>query len=595
MSDDELADALASFEALDEELHVVGPQNPDQLHAWIEEEIGIDIPRTKVCEDHDAPFWVLADLFFEERFEWTEPDGSKRWYGPVNGVSSTLVMANRSGGKTFLIALLHYISAKFKPGYEGLSFGANEEQGKRCYDHLSSWVFEIKEVKPGEFRKVPKEGIKFSQKSITEWVSGSKVEVLRSGTPEQVNGPHPHVAHADEVELMRTDTFDESRNMPVAGKTTDGRMIMPKNILTSTRKSMFGRMQQLIDEIREAESTGMIPPYNFKQYCVFETAAQVPNCRSAPENAGKPDEELCNCHLIPKGVWDDGTQRTLEGVCDGRFYKSRGWQPKAQIDETFRQNVRPVWEAQQECRRPETANNYVQWSDSVNAIKDYDPDPSFGKIYTGIDWGAGNPNAVVLFQVINTDLEVIDYHNQWKIIPSGSWVCFDEIYEAEIGAGKLAQKTIAMERKWRAMHPSFRVEGRFADPQGRQQRHDFLDAGLVTRWNATRDFEYHVTLVQDLFEEGKFYADVGSCPMFCNEIQVWRKNPQTGKQIDEFNHAMSGFRYAVANVHRIGQKAAKRGKLRKGFSEKKRKLHSSSGPVGLAGQAKSPVVNEFGS
>ena len=32
--------------------------------------------------------------------------------------------------------------------------------------------------------------------------------------------------------------------------------------------------------------------------------------------------------------------------------------------------------------------------------------------------------------------------------------------------------------------------------------------------------------------------------------QAWRRDPNTGNQIDEFNHCMSNFRYAVANIRR---------------------------------------------
>jgi hypothetical protein len=32
-----------------------GPQNDDELHEWLKFELGIDVPRVAVCEDHRRP------------------------------------------------------------------------------------------------------------------------------------------------------------------------------------------------------------------------------------------------------------------------------------------------------------------------------------------------------------------------------------------------------------------------------------------------------------------------------------------------------------------------------------------------------------
>jgi intein/homing endonuclease len=56
------------------------PTTDDELWWLIKEEIGDEIPRVAVCEDHDAPFDFVADYFFERK-------------------RAILVMANREGGK----------------------------------------------------------------------------------------------------------------------------------------------------------------------------------------------------------------------------------------------------------------------------------------------------------------------------------------------------------------------------------------------------------------------------------------------------------------------------------------------------------------
>lgn len=74
-----------------------GPQTDDELHAWILKYLGMNIPRVAVCEDHQAPFSFIADLYFER-------------------VTSAIAMANRGGSKTMSSAILHLLNSLFKTG-----------------------------------------------------------------------------------------------------------------------------------------------------------------------------------------------------------------------------------------------------------------------------------------------------------------------------------------------------------------------------------------------------------------------------------------------------------------------------------------------
>ncbi|HWI67253.1 MAG TPA: hypothetical protein VNS88_02540, partial [Nitrospiraceae bacterium] len=80
------------MQTLSRKLRYEGPTNDDELHAWVVHNIGVDIPRTAVCEDHIAPFTLLADLFFER-------------------TSAALALANRGGAKTFIVACLHFLNS----------------------------------------------------------------------------------------------------------------------------------------------------------------------------------------------------------------------------------------------------------------------------------------------------------------------------------------------------------------------------------------------------------------------------------------------------------------------------------------------------
>lgn len=553
-----MAVAAKAYEA---QLKVAGPKTDDELHDWIKDNVGIDIPRGSVCTHtnppHIAPFQFLADLYFER-------------------TGSALAMANRGGSKTFIVALLHYLNSLFKPGCESCTFGAVENQSDRAYSHLKTWVYDK------EGNKKPE--IVDSKMKATEFKNGSIVYVLGS-TPEQVNGPHPQKAHADEVELMRPDTWSESRNMAVSKRLVDGTLIKPQDILTSTRKGPRGRMQDLIDQIEESLRKDLIPPYELYVWCIFECASPVSNCREAPENAGRPDEELCICHKYKKGFWDDESDRYLNQVCGGKLYNSKGWKPYEDITNTFMQNGRAVWEAQQECSKPSEENRIIpQFSSVQNGIRYFLPVPKNGPIYMGVDWGGTAANSVHWYQMTTRPIIVMNHRLEEIEIPIYSLICFDEIYEENTPPSKLGNKVHQVESFWRGRVPDFSVDDRFPDPQGRGARNEWsqMENPLITHFRATRDFETHVTYLHDWLDDSRFYVDETRCPMFIAEAEAWKRNPLTGKEVREFNHAMSDFRYCVANIEVLNAKMLKQRKnvTTRPVSHSKY-IHSSSGQGSL--------------
>lgn len=560
LSDDELEEMLNAANELEVRINLYGPQTDDELHEWIKAEMGLDIPRVSVCEGHSAPFNLLADLFFER-------------------VDAALGVANRGGSKTFIIAVLHWVNSKFKPGVESCTFGAIEAQSFRAYAHLKGWIYD----KDGE--KKPDVVSSLMRETILR--NGSRIEVLGS-TPEAVNGPHPQKSHADEIELMRDDTWRESRNMTVSKKIVVGtdpdtgaeivKLIKPQDIATSTRKGPSGRVQALIDEIEEAVRQGYDPPRTLYIWCIKETASERPNCREVPDairqkrltELGMDPCDLCDCDRVRKGEWDDGRPRLLSDVCGGDFFKSRGWQPPEEIKKQFRENDRNTFEVQQLCDKPEMKFHYVPtWKDAKHCIRGYDGNPENGPIFTATDWGGTNPHAVNWYQLLTNEIEVATWVQPEgnevvvKRLPEGSIVCFDEIYIAEIGNDKLGKMVIAKEDEYRAYWSRrgklWRVADRFADPQGKAARTDWRELGLVTTWHTTREFDEHIKVIRSLFDDELFYVDGEKCPMFVREIKAWRKDERTGNQLDEFNHAMSEFRYAVANIRKVKRKLVTKG------------------------------------
>jgi hypothetical protein len=553
LSRDELMSLAHQTAILESRLDISGPATDDELHAWVFETFGLDIPRVSVCDGHDAPFKFFSDLYF-------------------NRVNSALAMANRGGSKTFLVALLHLTNSKFKPRIESATVGAIEAQALRCYAHLQSLMDKVPDLKADVAHSIMRE---------TRWKNGARVEVL-PGTKAAVNGPHPNIVHADEVELMDPEVFDESRNMSVS---SNGHIA--QDILTSTRKGAVGPMQTLINEINEATQAGRLAPYSFYQWCVFETAAKVPNCQRAHPDHPRP----CNCQKVVKGRWDSGDLRTFDQVCGGRLARSGGWMPLHDLHKTFMADSREIWEAQQECIRPSTEGMVLpRFHLHRYGLKGYMPEPRNGPIFVGIDFGGTNPHAAVYMQLLRYEIEATRIDGVKIRLPEGSLVAFDEIYQAEIGNQRFADLIIQKEEHWRHRFKAFEPLRRFPDPQGKAARLDFHahKPPVKTQFYCSRDVKEHIKDWRNMIDDEKFFVDTQRCKMFCEEVIAWhypKKKPEMTDDpeipVNDFDHTMAASRYCIANVlwmerrRRISRTAGM--PTAKGKAQRKKTIFATSG------------------
>lgn len=529
----------------------VGPQNDDELHKLIKDRWGIHVPRVAVDTDrgHCAPFDMIADVYFER-------------------ITAGLAVGGRESGKTFNVAIIHALNARFKPGYEGISAGAVAEQSKRAYAALKKlnrmWGGQDAETKEKQVKEQASD-VESSLQSETVYTNGSVVSIL-GGTVAQLNGPHSNLLHRDEVELFRRDAFDEANNITRTGQTFDGRPIKAVDLLTSSLKYAKGLLQEILARVDEAIAAGTEPPYKVYRWGVAETIAPVTNCRNDPKNAGRPESELCPCGRVVNGMWDDGSPRSLQDVCGGksgsgkepgtdhRFARGDGYRPlEPDIINKFLQNTRTVWEAQQECIRPAAEGLILEnFSRERHGIRGWVPDPEYGPIFNSTDFGGTNAHASNWYQLTNRAVSTTSYDGSWFVVPANSLVCFDEIYVTEVGNIALAQMVVAKEREWKSKFAFWTVTERYADIAAKAARLDWRSHNppLPTIWRITREIEEHILKIVDLVDNMRFYVDVDACPMFVDEAETWQRDPDTGKQLDVFNHCMSDFRYAVANIDR---------------------------------------------
>lgn len=513
------------------------PQTDDELHAYILRETGINIPRVAVCDDHDAPFDIVADFYFERE-------------------DAVFEVGSRESGKTLKASIAHFVNSETKPGTESLTFGAIEPQARRAYKHLTNFLYEEEEV-DGQVKRKLRDSIDGEPlRSETRWKTGSSVEIV-VGSKSGVNSPHPQKVHADEVDLMDEEVWGESRNMSSSKQRRDGTWIKAQDYATSTRKSMTGLVQKLWAEAQESVAQGLKPSFRFYASCIFENAQEVPNCRAAdPDDRrqrltelGLDPCSLCSCDKTVKGEWDENTPRTLESVCRGRLFRSRGWMLFSDVERKFRANSQTVWDAQMECRRPMADGLYLPgWTRQRFTVIGWVPDPRFGNIWTSTDWGGSAESAVLWAQgPLRIPVTVQGSRGQVEI-PKGAYVVFDELLAADTGATRLADMVISKELGWRRKVPNFRVTGRFCDMAGKQQRDDWREHNPPLRtvsYLPNRDFDPTVKNLQDLVGDKRYWVDT-QCSRHMDDIESWRQ--KDGREVhDESSHTMAASRYLHAN------------------------------------------------
>lgn len=571
-------------------ISIDAPQTPDELWDYINDTWSIKIARVSVCEDHDAPFDFVCAGFFELYPNIFE-------IGP------------RGGGKSFKTAMILQLNSRFKPGCESVVFGAVDEQSKKVYDDMRD-IFLNGGLPEGEIETVGEPTM-----TATIHKNGSKVTCF-PGTVAKVNGPHPPKVHSEEVEIMKAPVWKESRNL-AADKILpkEGRRIKAQNYGTSTMKYKKGRVEAIRNAFLDAKArakellgpdaskevvddliTKTAPFYVFI-HCIFEVAEQVPNCRRALENedlpewgtAGVPLESCkCDCHMIESGRWDDGSMRTLDQICVGKFHRSRGHRSRHEVIQLFIQNDRHTWQAQQECRETESEGLYIKaFSRTRHGLSAFTIDPANGPIYTGTDWGFTNEAVVLWVQYLMRSVEAVDYDGKVKTLHKGSRVVFSEIYEAGLTATELGQKAIVREVAL-AKHVSglgrMRARRRWADLAGAGDRKDWKKMGLKTYKYSTRVFEEHVKEVRGMFEFDRAFVvidkddrDVLGCPNYADEMEAWRE--EDGKEVDQFNHAMAAGRYVFYGMHDIYDDAGALGP----DGELPKKLHADDGDTEAPG------------
>jgi hypothetical protein len=522
-SDDDL-----TFEDADgDELRM--PASESELHGFILERWGYDIPAVAICRErgHVSPMTALWEIFSET-------------------VTAGLWLAPRGGSKSFLEAILMMLDSIFRPGVDAVAVAATEAQAGRISDHLRQLLRHESGTEPEEHPAIAR-----AIDSKIVWRNGCQLEILPS-TMKATNGPHTARCYADEIDLMAVDVFEQSRHI-----SQESHGYVAVDLLASTMKFAFGQMAKIIGDCREAEGSGDEPPYQVRTWCWREVAKNVPNCRCA--NPDLPEEEKCNCNKVVKGKRDDGSPRTFESECNGALARSAGYMSLHDLQRRFRTTGRDSWDAEMSCLRPSSEGLILRdFRAEQHTVTNWTPQG--GMIFQGIDWGGDEPHAIIWIERLRDEF-TFTRNGIEVVMPVGSYVVFDSIYVANIGLDALADRLHEREDKWRAAVPDFRVALRFADETGsgrvcRQTWAERRSRPIITQ-RVGKDLLGSVKVMTELVGDDMFYVDRVRCPMLIQEIEQWHRKPGSDKPDDVFDHAVSATRYALWGAVRQKRSADK--------------------------------------
>lgn len=479
------------------------PSTDDELHEFIWLAFGIWLPRKVITPGHSAPFDFVADMFFER-------------------VGTALGFANRTGGKTYSVAILNSLDLLFKPGCEVASAGAVTDQAEKCYRYFQ------------DFNQLPffeKFAVKYAMttgrallgksiKSKTEFGNGSILEII-TGTEKGFRGPHPHKARVDEIDELEWGVFQTGLSM---SHSADG--IRGQNVFTSTRQRADGPMNRLLTE---AEEKGI----KVYEWNIWESLEKCPRrCVNDPVHGTCPILNFC------QGKAHD---------CEG-FYAINDFVEKVKLIDRHKWNTewlnkeplgyKLVYHMFSESRHIMTPDKLREMTGKTYA------DFSWDRV-SAVDFGSSPGNPFVYLKFCK--------------LPNGAWLQFYEYYEEQ----RLLRDHANAIKGSPLFSPSERI---YADWDA-QDRLELANLGVPTSRavKGPKSIRVGIDKISEMLS--------GRPPYEYPELYIWHTCKNTifeyktyqwptlpdGKvntsdnPLDKNNHAMDSTRYALFTDHkRVG-------------------------------------------
>ena len=251
------------------------PKNNKELHEWIRDIFGFDIPTVATHPEHQAPFDFIADAFFER-------------------YPTLMTQGPRGGGKTRGFSILETVCMVHKPGIEIVAIAGSEDQVKSGYEYVS-----------GTSDKHGQDGLIYNQyinhllsgdpsMARTVLTNGSVLYIRTGGSEKAVSGPHPQLLIIDELDHLDGAPFNTALQMPQSSNKYESVTAM-----ASSQYHASGLMQTLIDD---ADTRG-IKLYRYDIFDVMKSCG-----RSYPNE----------CAECPLHMWNNPYTLNREELCKGR-------------------------------------------------------------------------------------------------------------------------------------------------------------------------------------------------------------------------------------------------------------------------------------
>lgn len=295
-----------------------------------------------------------------------------------------LALANRSGGKTFDLAIIALLNSRGNDNCETANLGAIQAQALRCYRYMQSFIGMSKDYSnfmSGE-----------PTMSRTSWINKSVNEVLVA-TVTGVNSPHPQKLQMDEIELINWFVLQQAFSMVQSKEGVRG-----TTILGSTRKFAQGPMQRLVD----MSGNGAIKVF---EWCIWEVVEPLP---------ADP--------IMVKEIRDTfGAYLPVNADQLSGYYK---WDD---LLDKFNRLDRDIWETEWECKRPSSQGLvYPRFDDMLNTEENFQLDLRNKQLYVFEDFGYAkdHPDVVLFCQVDMMKQEIVVFDELYMTLHST-----DEIIE----------------------------------------------------------------------------------------------------------------------------------------------------------------------
>ncbi len=212
------------------------PKSKAALHRWLQEVLGLTVPRSPLIAGHASPFDYLCFAFFEE-----PPTDAEAINPETPDDRDCVVWANRGGGKTFLGAVATLLDLVFKPGIAVRILGGSLEQSSRMHAHLAA-LLDNPALSPLIEGRVTRKGVKLT--------NGSECQILAQ-SHTSVRGTRVQKLRCDEVELFDPEIWEAAQLVTMSKRCGD-QLVRGSVEALSTMHKPHGLMFRIVKEAPES-------------------------------------------------------------------------------------------------------------------------------------------------------------------------------------------------------------------------------------------------------------------------------------------------------------------------------------------------------